>query len=202
MMAPMREPAKCDVRDRTAHTTDLVRAAQHGDESAFAELYRAVQPSLLRYLRVLAGADAEDVASETWLQVARDLDAFHGDLDGFRGWVSTIGRHRALDHLRKQQRRPVTDAGLDTLLDLPGAADTATAAVDALATDRALALIAQLPPDQAEAVLLRAVIGLDAPAAARVLGKRPGAVRTAAHRGLRTLATLLTSEETPVRDGV
>ncbi|MGW5234218.1 sigma factor-like helix-turn-helix DNA-binding protein, partial [Streptomyces nodosus] len=37
-------------------------------------------------------------------------------------------------------------------------------------------------------VLLRVVVGLDAPAAARVLGKRPGAVRTAAHRGLRRLA--------------
>jgi RNA polymerase sigma-70 factor (ECF subfamily) len=45
-----------------------------------------------------------------------------------------------------------------------------------------------LPPDQAEAVLLRAVIGLDATTAAHVLGKRPGAIRTAAYRGLRTLA--------------
>jgi RNA polymerase sigma-70 factor (ECF subfamily) len=45
-----------------------------------------------------------------------------------------------------------------------------------------------LPPDQAEAVLLRAVVGLDAGTAARVLGKRPGAIRTAAYRGLRTLA--------------
>jgi len=37
-------------------------------------------------------------------------------------------------------------------------------------------------------VLLRTVLGLDAARAAAVLGKRPGAVRTAAHRGLRTLA--------------
>jgi len=38
------------------------------------------------------------------------------------------------------------------------------------------------------------VVGLDAPAAARVLGKRPGAVRVAAHRGLRRLASLLEPE--------
>ncbi|HTX28443.1 MAG TPA: sigma factor-like helix-turn-helix DNA-binding protein, partial [Streptosporangiaceae bacterium] len=44
---------------------------------------------------------------------------------------------------------------------------------------------------QAEAVLLRAVLGLDAATAAKVLGKRPGAVRTAAYRGLHTLATRL-----------
>ena len=54
-----------------------------------------------------------------------------------------------------------------------------------------LRLIATLPRDQAEAVILRAVIGLDAKAAAHVLGKRPGAVRTAAYRGLRTLADRL-----------
>jgi 5-carboxymethyl-2-hydroxymuconic-semialdehyde dehydrogenase len=41
-------------------------------------LYRDIQPRLLRYLRALAGQDAEDLASETWLQVTRDLDAFTG----------------------------------------------------------------------------------------------------------------------------
>jgi DNA-directed RNA polymerase specialized sigma24 family protein len=51
-----------------------------------------------------------------------------------------------------------------------------------------LELASRLPRDQAEAVLLRAVVGLDAPAAARVLDKRHGAVRTAAHRGLKRLA--------------
>jgi len=60
-----------------------------------------------------------------------------------------------------------------------------------LSTESALALIGCLPRDQAESVLLRYVVGLDAPAAAKVLGKRSGAVRVAAHRGLRRLATLL-----------
>jgi RNA polymerase sigma-70 factor (ECF subfamily) len=47
---------------------------------------------------------------------------------------------------------------------------------------------------EAEAVLLRAVLGLDAQTAGQVLGKRAGAVRTAAHRGLRTLARQLETE--------
>jgi len=45
-------------------------------------------------------------------------------------------------------------------------------------------------------VLLRVVVGLDAVTAAKVLGKRPGAVRVAAHRGLRTLAARLQQPET------
>jgi RNA polymerase sigma-70 factor, ECF subfamily len=57
-----------------------------------------------------------------------------------------------------------------------------------------------LPPDQAEAVLLRAVLGLDAQTAARILGKRPGAVRTAAYRGLRTLARELDARELGVTE--
>jgi RNA polymerase sigma-70 factor, ECF subfamily len=141
---------------------------------------------LLRYLHALAGQDAEDIASETWLQVTRDLPGFSGTYDGFRGWVATIARHRALDHLRRLTRRPPALALPADLAAWPAAADTAQTALDAVATAGAVALIATLPPDQAEAVLLRAVLGLDAATAGQVLGKRPGAVRTAAHRGLKT----------------
>jgi RNA polymerase sigma-70 factor (ECF subfamily) len=172
-----------------------IACARGGDESAFRLLYRAVQPGLLRYLRALVGADAEDVASEAWLQVARDIDSFHGDEDGFRGWVATIGRHRAMDHLRKQQRRPQTGSGIDHLVGLPSGDDTADRALERVASDEAIALIATLPRDQAEAVLLRVVMGLDADSAGKVLGKRAGAVRTAAYRGLRKLARHLDQTE-------
>ena len=49
----------------------------------------------------------------------------------------------------------------------------------ALGTEAALAMVAELPVDQAEAIMLRTVLGFDAPTAARILGKRPGAVRSA-----------------------
>ena len=62
-----------------------------------------------------------------------------------------------------------------------------SAVATALGTEAALALVAGLPPDQAEAIMLRTVFGFDAPTAARILGKRPGAVRSATHRGLRAL---------------
>jgi RNA polymerase sigma-70 factor, ECF subfamily len=167
---------------------DAVGRAQQGDGEAFRLLYRDIQPRLLRYLHALAGQDAEDIASETWLQVTRDLPGFTGTYDGFRGWVATIARHRALDHLRRNTRRPPALAlPAEDLAAWPATHDTAQTALDAVATAGAVALIATLPPDQAEAVLLRAVLGLDAATAGHVLGKRAGAVRTAAHRGLKTL---------------
>jgi RNA polymerase sigma-70 factor (ECF subfamily) len=171
--------------------TAALAGAQRGDPDAFRVLYRDTQPRVLRYLHALVGGDAEDVASETWLQVARDLAGFTGDADGFRGWVATIARHRAIDHQRYQGRRPATPVPAEDLAYLAASDDTAALALDAVATDAAVGLIASLPRDQAEAVLLRVVVGLDAQAAAAVLGKRPGAVRMAAHRGLRTLARRL-----------
>jgi RNA polymerase sigma-70 factor (ECF subfamily) len=165
-----------------------IALAHRGDEQAFRVLYRAVQPRLLRYLRVLVGQDAEDVASEAWLQIARDLPSFRGDADGFRAWAATIARRRALDHLRKASRRPVGAVHADWLPEQPAREDTAAAAIEMMSTDVALALIASLPPDQAEAVVLGVVVGMDAKSAGAILGKRPGAVRTAVYRGLRALA--------------
>ncbi|CAL9473179.1 ECF RNA polymerase sigma factor SigD [Streptomyces sp. enrichment culture] len=165
-----------------------VARAQDGDEAAFAVVYRLVQPGLLGYLRGMVGDDAEDVASDAWLEIARDLRRFKGDGAGFRGWSATIARHRALDHLRRQRVRPRASALEQDVLDLPGPHTTHDQALESISTEQALELVRALPREQAEAVLLRVVVGLDGPAAARVLGKRPGAVRTAAYRGLKRLA--------------
>jgi len=84
----------------------VLDAARGGDERAFTVLYRALTPSLLRYVRVLAGRDGEDVVAEAWLQIARDMSRFAGDIDAFRAWTATIARNRALDELRRAACRP------------------------------------------------------------------------------------------------
>jgi RNA polymerase sigma-70 factor, ECF subfamily len=174
-----------------ADLSAVVRAARGGSEEAFRVLYREVQPGLLRYLRGLAGANAEDLAAETWLQIARDIRSFRDEGVGFRGWAVTIARHRALDHLRRNRRRPAADVPFDVLAATPSEWDTEDQVLRLESTNAAIALIATLPKDQAEAVLLRVVVSLDVESAAQVMGKRPGAVRTAAWRGLRGLAKRL-----------
>ncbi len=162
-----------------------------GDPEAFRTVYRAVQAPLLRYLEVLVGRDdAEDVASETWGQAVRDLARFKGDADGFRGWITTIGRHRALDLLRQRSRRIRADQDL-TGVEVTDGFDLEVRVAEVISTEAALDVIRSLPRDQAEAVMLRAVMGLDANAAGKVLGKRPGAVRSATSRGLRSLERML-----------
>jgi RNA polymerase sigma-70 factor (ECF subfamily) len=92
---------------------------------------------------------------------------------------------------RYHARRPVWLTADTEDLDRPGADDTATAALDNLSTEAAVALIATLPRAQAEVIALRFIAGLDVGQVARIVGKRPGAVRVAAHRGLRALAAQL-----------
>jgi RNA polymerase sigma-70 factor (ECF subfamily) len=166
-----------------------LEGAQRGDSESFRVLYQDIQPRLLRYLAYLVGNDAEDIASETWLQATRDMHAFRGDHGNFRSWITTIARHRAMDHLRSHTRHPpAIPVPTEDLAVFAGTEDTADRAIESVTTDAALQLISALPRDQAEAVLLRAVVGLDARTAAKITGKRAGAIRTASYRGLRTLA--------------
>jgi RNA polymerase sigma-70 factor, ECF subfamily len=159
----------------------VLAAAQRGDEQAFAVLWRNLQPAVLRYLQVAAPMAAEDLAADAWVSVIRGLRRFVGDEQQFRAWVFTAARHRALD-------LAVEQAASD---------DPAVEAVAAESTRAALTLIAELPPHQAEVVALRVLGGLQVAEVARIVGKRPGAVRVLAHRGLRRLAQRLEAAGLP-----
>jgi RNA polymerase sigma-70 factor, ECF subfamily len=169
----------------------VLRAARRGDESAFARLWRDAHPLLLRYLRVTAGDGAEDVASEVWLEVVARLARFRGNEQDFRAWLFTTARRRVTDRRRYHARHPLVLTGEARGLDRAAPDDTAAAALEDMSTQAAMALIATLPPDQAEAVMLRVVIGLDPGQVARIIGKRPGTVRVMVHRALRTLGARL-----------
>lgn len=183
--------------------TVLLRA-QAGDQHAFSELWRDAHPMLLRYLRVTAGLLAEDVASHTWLRVIERLGSFTGDEPGFRRWLVTIARNHHLDELRRSGRRPerlVDDMATVVDTGRQFAPDAADVAGEQLSTDAALRLIATLPREQAEMVMLRVVMGLEVAEVARVVGKKPGAVRVAVHRSLKKLGDQIASERrvvTPV----
>ena len=56
-----------------------------GSEAAWAEIFVELSPPVLGYLRANGAPDPEDVLSETFLQVARDIRAFNGDEAGFSG---------------------------------------------------------------------------------------------------------------------
>jgi RNA polymerase sigma factor (sigma-70 family) len=178
--------------DERAPADELVDRARAGDEWAFGELYRLLQPGLLGFLRALAPDAAEDLAAEAWVQVAGRLAAFPGDGEGFRRLLYTVARRRAVDHHRARSRRRTDPVDATALADLVAPDDPAgtVVALDAgrAAVDRIVAL---LPRAQAEVVVLRVVSGLSIPEVADVVGRSPAAVSVLLSRALQRLADRL-----------
>ena len=129
--------------------------------------------------------------------MVRGLARFRGTEQNWRAWLFTTARRRVIDQARQLMRRPATSLEALpelTLAELPGlrSPDAADLALENLATRAAIAVIACLPP--------AASGGGHAPGGgqawttegvARLLGRSPGAIRIAAHRGLHRLAGLL-----------
>jgi RNA polymerase sigma-70 factor (ECF subfamily) len=133
---------------------------------------------------------AQDAASDTWLELTRSLSGFVGGEPSFRAWVFTIARRKLIDRVRHESRRPSSD--WDGGADLgPATRDVAEDVVELDSTARALADVRTLPHGQAEAVMLRVVAGLDYADVAQVMDRTTGAVRVLVHRGLRRLASRL-----------
>lgn len=172
-----------------AEFESVLAGARGGDEAAFARLWRDLNPPLLRYLG-LGGDAADEVAAETWLTVVRGLNTFRGDEAAWRAWVFTTARRRAVDAARKRARESRFGCRAPTWVE-PLARDCADEVVDALTSEEAIALVRRLPPLQAEVVLLRVVGELSPEEVGRLVGRSPGAVRVAAHRGLKALSRMV-----------
>jgi RNA polymerase sigma-70 factor (ECF subfamily) len=172
-----------------------IERARAGDREALGALWRSHQHLLLRYFRGRGSTQPEDLASQVWIDVAASLHRFSGDSDAFRRWLFTIARRRQIDSVRRSARRP-EDLDPGAGVDLPDA--SGTRAFDEIGSlDRAIALVRRLPPDMAEAVLLRIVADLAVDEVAEVMGRREGHVRVLVHRGLRKLAEELAVTDEP-----
>ncbi len=176
-----------------------LRAAKKGNEDAFASIWREFHPGLLRYLKVKAAPDAEDLAADIWHRVIRALPTFEGDEDGFRGWLFTSARNRLTDWYRRSSSRPES-IDYSMLVELPASNSVEAEAEENWSTDFAITMIGQLPPDQAEAVMLRIVAGLDVGSVAKIMRRSPGSVRVLSHRGLRRLEVALNPPSTAEGD--
>ena len=168
----------------------MIRRAGQGDADALGELWRSYHHLLLRYFRGKGMADPEDLASTVWIEVATSLARFEGSESDFRRWLFTIAARRRIDDIRSSKRRTEhRQRELDTADPAqwrsPSAGEEAERAA---ALDRALAMVRTLPPDQAEAVLLRVVADLSVSEVAEIMGRREGNVRVLVHRGLKRLS--------------
>jgi RNA polymerase sigma-70 factor (ECF subfamily) len=164
----------------------VLSAARAGGEWAWSELYRAVAPDLLRYLRARAVPDADDVVGETFLRVVRGISSFAGDGGAFRAWIFTIGRNLAIDASRRRARRP-EDLRDDLGGSLGPVGDAEAEALRELTREHVARVLGELTEDQRDVLLLRFLSDLSFAEIATIMDKREGAVRMIQNRGLQAL---------------
>jgi RNA polymerase sigma-70 factor, ECF subfamily len=176
-----------------------------GDEAAFAELYDAIAPRLLGFLRKATRDDvaAEDLMQQTLLHIHRERGSF---IPGARvmPWAFAIARRLMIDSARRRrvERRLFSDAlPDDDRMTYEPTAATATAD-DLLHARRLEGRVQQrfdaLPESQRTAYQLLQQEGLSLKGAAEVLGTSVTAVKLRAHRAYEALRAVLREPgETP-----
>ena len=163
--------------------------AGEGDDEGIAWLYDAYHHILLRYLRWRDPREADDIESDVWLAVAQNIKRFKGDEPHFKSWLFTIARRRVIDMQRKRARNKVMFVAPETLYAHGSGSDTVQEAMESLSAQQAVSeLVAGLPRDQAEVIILRVLGGLDTREVAEITGKRPGTIRVLQHRALQQMA--------------
>jgi RNA polymerase sigma-70 factor (ECF subfamily) len=167
----------------------VLAAAQAGEDWALEAIYRDLAALVLGFCRGRGAADPEDVTGEVFVSVIRNLHRFKGDESSFRSWVFTIAHRRLVDERRWRARRPEDTADPDDVAAAqPGAGDAEEDALARLGDADVTRLLDGLTDDQRAVVVLRVVADLPVADVARILGKRPGAVKTLQRRALARLA--------------
>lgn len=175
---------------------EVLAAAQRGDERALETIYRDLSPLVLGYLRSNGAREPEDVTSEVFVSVVRNLGQFRGEESSFRSWVLTIAHRRLVDSFRRDTRRPEEPAEPDEVQAKVGA-DVVTAesaALDELATRRVADALSQLTEDQRAVITLRILGDVPIKEVAEILGKPETAVKSLQHRALASLARRIDRE--------
>ncbi len=179
--------------------TTLLEEARQGSEAAWQELYDGLAPIVLGYLRANNAPDPEDVLSEVFLQVARDISRFEGEEPGFRSWVFTIAHHRLIDARRHTARRPadLSPEPPEPMGHADDAADEALARIGVEEVHRVLALLSE---DQRAVLMLRVLGDMSIEDVAKAVGKRQGAVKALQRRGLAAVKRELARQQPEARN--
>ncbi|HEY3952471.1 MAG TPA: sigma-70 family RNA polymerase sigma factor [Streptosporangiaceae bacterium] len=189
--------ARRAVQDRTG-LRDLADLAISGQPDAIESLLGEVRPMVVRYCRARLGRVAghyhiaDDVAQEVCIAVLTALPRYRDMGRPFASFVFGIASHKVADAVRSATRSAVPTEDLpDGPDERPGPEEMAVAGIEA---QRARDLLARLPGNLRELLVLRVVSGLTAEETGNVLGMSAGAVRVAQHRALARLRAIAVRE--------
>ena len=178
-----------------AHLSDeaLVALVSRSDESALAELYDRIGGTAygLAYRVLRDEALAEDAVQEAFLGLWRSAGSFVPERAKASTWILTLVHRRAVDVVRREQRRRTEP--LEAAPE-PAEGSAEEAAWLRLDRERVRAALAQLPDQQREAIELAYYGGYTQSELADRLGQPVGTIKSRMFAGLARLRELLDDE--------
>lgn len=179
-------------KERAGGDTDavLVSRIREGDEEALSRLYRRYVSAIYRFVlaQVRNVPDAEDLTAETFARMLGGLESFRGDAS-FKNWLYQIARNAVRNHRRSVGYRrtvPLSPRLAAPEPHIDAAEDAAEdEAEDAAARQRALALLAPLPPRYRQVLELRFLDGRSVRETARLMGVTVANAKVLQHRALK-----------------
>ena len=183
----------------------LERACQ-GESEALSHLYRRFLPAVFGYIaaRVPQRSLAEDLTSDVFLKMVEGISQLRArDESGFTAWLLRIARITVAEYYRKQEKRPallpLESPSTDEELVLPAEHPEGNPVRQAEARDewqQTVQAINALTEEQRQVLVGRLILGYDIATVARMIGKKPNAIKALQFRALNSLKRLLDQQET------
>jgi RNA polymerase sigma-70 factor (ECF subfamily) len=186
---------------RQPDDAELVQRMADGDVEALEELYSRYSRAVYSFaVRIVGdGLVAEEILQEAFLRAWQQAGRFELARGSFASWLLSITHNRAIDELRKRQRRPRRSDAVDITDVLRGEVDESADVEEAAELDdlrlRIRAAMDQLPESQQRVIELAYFEGLTQREIAALLNEPLGTVKTRMRLAMQKLKDYLGTEE-------
>lgn len=169
----------------------MVKRLQAGDDSAFQELINEFGPRLLHTARALTAhePEAEELVCNTFTNAFLGMGRFKQDADLFT-WLYRILLNEFYHQLRRRKRELGLDASLPQVAKLMVTPELEPETIS-LFRQHLPGLLAMIPSDQRDVILLKYLEGMRIKEIAAFLDIPENTVKTRLHRGIINLREIL-----------
>jgi RNA polymerase sigma-70 factor (ECF subfamily) len=171
----------------------IIVRAQHGDATAFGDLYDRYASAILRflYVRTREVETAQDLTQEVFVRVIKGIAKFeYRGEKSFLGWLYTIAGNVLIGQARRKRGIATPLDGTEEIVD-PHGQDSELSAFDRVFLQHA---ISQLTADQQQVLTLKFFGDLTNQEIAAAIGRTEGAVKALQHRAIQSLQQIIERE--------
>lgn len=166
-----------------------------GDNAGFERLVIRYKDGLIYYLNKIIKniTIAEDLAQDAFVEVYVHKERYVPGKASFKTYLYTIGHHKAVDYVRKNQREILTDFGEESGT-MSGADSPEVHLLEQEGKEELYRAMKTLKEEYQKILVLTELEGMKLKDAAKVMGKTEPQVKVLAHRARKALLLKLQDE--------